>query len=109
MSDGKMSDLINIDPSINNDKKHIQHEIDMARSWGDIVTMYNDCFWGYMYCGWSVSFKSNQWNGLFPFAYFGWKNPAAKDFPGEWKKISAVSRGNNDQPVLDLLQNSVVP
>jgi hypothetical protein len=108
-SDGRMSDLMTIDPSINNDKKHIQHEIDMARSWCDVVTTNNDCFFGYMYCGWSVPFKSNQWNGLFPLAYFGWKNIEARDFPGEWKKISTESRGDNDQPVLDLLQNGVVP
>ncbi|HEX2958312.1 MAG TPA: hypothetical protein VHO70_15870, partial [Chitinispirillaceae bacterium] len=108
-SDGNMSGIMGVSSDINSETKHIQHEIDMARSWCDIVIKNRECFYGYMYCGWAPPLKANRWNGLFPLAYFGWKNPAARDFPLEWKKISTTSRGDNDQPVLDLLQKGIVP
>lgn len=108
-SDGTTSDLMTVNAKINNDILHVQHEIDMARSWCDIATANQNRFYGYMYCGWAAPLKANRWNGLFPLAYFGWKKPGAKDFPAEWKKISTLSRGDNDQPVLDLLQRGAVP
>jgi hypothetical protein len=108
-TDGKTSDLMSIDTGISDDTKHIQHEIDMARIWCDIVKENTDGFSGYLFCGWSPVFKANRWNGLYPLAYFGWKNPAARDFPAVWKCTSTITRGDNDQPVLDILQKGIVP
>ncbi len=108
-SDGKMSDIMAVDVNVNNDAQHIQHEIDMARSWCDIVSKNKNNFYGYMYCGWAAPFRANRWNGLYPLAYFGWKNPGAGDFPYGLKKISTGTRGDNDQPVLDLLYREAVP
>ncbi len=108
-TDGTTHDLENIDPKISTDSKHIQHEINMARKWCDFTSHNPFRFTGYMYCGWNTAFKANRNNGIYSLAYFGWFRPGARDFPEAWKAVSASTRGDNNEPVLDILAKGIVP
>jgi hypothetical protein len=108
-TDGRTMDLKSIDSGISTDSKHLQHEIDMARNWCDLTTRIPSGFTGYMYCAWNAMLKANRYNGIYSLAYFGWAKQSARDFPEKWKAISASMRGDNDEPVLDMLVKGVVP
>ena len=110
-TDGKLSDFGGKNITVDSDEKHVQHEIDMARNWCDFAqsTKNAGSFEGFVYTGWNELLRTNQWNGIFPLAYFGWIKRNARDLPSSCKEISTTTRGNNDQAVLKLLVNGSVP
>lgn len=92
-------------PAIDDDGKHIQHEIDLARAWCDIIGRAGNraAFEGFIYTGWNGDVRTGNWNGLYPLAYFGWYRPASRDLPGAWKKRAPPVQG---RPRLDLLSRN---
>lgn len=107
-TDGGQGDIAEIDPSITNDQPHIDHEIDMAKKWTELVNAEPQGFEGYVYTGWEPPIVANRWNGMFSLAYFGWLNPQSAFVPNWWRSVSA-NPGDNGEPVLEVLANTTVP
>jgi len=109
-TDGKKVDLARVNSSVDTDTKHIQHEIDLARNWCDIVSSNANRphFQGYLYTGWgnTPNVRTNRWNGLYPLAYFGWLDQNARDLPEKWKTFE---NGSDGEPVLKLLERNECP
>jgi len=99
--------------NVNTPQEHIQHEIDMTRSWFDIIKSNDNeskCE-GVAMTAWPVpqpwdALSVNSWNGLYYLAYFGWCNPSARDLPVEWK---LWQNGADGEPVLNFLTTKSWP
>ncbi len=107
-TDGDEASIQSLSPSINSDSAHLHHEFEMAKNWSVLVRKNPAKFRGYMVAGWWHHLKSNQWNGIFSMAYYGWADTVQYPFNPSWLKVKTkpVIKG---KPVLKLLENESVP